>query len=274
MATTAASAPASFPGSDWPMEDRLAAMIAAVLYTSDHIDLVRYTTPPDPGLPDKQRPKAIADERLRAINELNTAKGTLSATYPAQQFVYHTPAQTLVEGKPETIVEAHDISELDFDTVAIVLSGAVLCVACNYKIRSTAVSGTGRNTTHKITYKGFGQVSQTAIGNVKAILMGELPKVATVKEAFLIGPAEQPANDKENAAPHAEMQILSYLTKQNALPKDGKLYFGVSKPCCSQCAGVLDKAGYKYREKASLTVKNWLPPEQIEIKTVYNERFD
>jgi hypothetical protein len=274
------------------MEDRLAAMVAAVLYTSDHIDLVQYTIPPPAQLPKgatdaqkrefQQQTKEFGKDRASAIEALGTAKAALLNPakptalndYSKQQFIYHTPAMTMQDDQVQLIVESHDISEIDFDTVAIVLSGPVLVVACNYKIRSTVVSGAGRNTTHKITYKGFGQVSQTAIENVTAILMRELPQVARVKEVMLIGPATDPANEKANAAPHAEMQILSYLTKQNGLPKDGKLYFGVSKPCCSDCAGVLDKSKYQYREKASLKVTNWLAPEQIETKVLHSKRFD
>ncbi len=57
---------------------------------------------------------------------------------------------------------------------------------------------------------------------------------------------------------HAEMQLLKELLDSDMNPNE--LVFGVSKPCCEQCASMLDtyKVGYTFYHNS--TVINWQSP--------------
>jgi hypothetical protein len=56
---------------------------------------------------------------------------------------------------------------------------------------------------------------------------------------------------------HAEMQLVDVFQEQN-LRFEGDI-IGVSKPCCMQCAGTLDKLGIGYSYWHSENVGHWIP---------------
>jgi nucleic acid/nucleotide deaminase of polymorphic system toxin len=284
-------------GSDWSVEDRIAAMLAAVIYTSDHIDLVRVIpalpSPPDDLRSQKKKSDWIAAKKQEAVagalSDLDKAAGFLIKpttpgnpnlaaittvkelpAYSEHQFVYHTLALKGAKPLAQQAEFSHDISEIDYDTVSVVIFAKILYVACNYKLRSTKREGDK----FEIKYLSFGQVSETARGNVMRALRDELGKDAKdIASVVFVGLKTKPEDETEGAAPHAEMQLMSHLSTAKLLPDSGKLYFGVSKACCENCAGRLAARAYKYRDSHKQRVTNWEPPEDIKTVEVSREKL-
>lgn len=62
-----------------------------------------------------------------------------------------------------------------------------------------------------------------------------------------------------NGRMHAEMQLVQEL-QHGGYPCRGR-YIGVSKPCCDQCAAVLDNLGMNYLHRHKDKVKRWESPQ-------------
>lgn len=283
-------------GEKWKLEDRIAGLIATVVYTSDHIDMVRLL--PKAGDPPTKLSQAKTAEWRAGKNQeiLKDAYGSLEthtdflrnpnqeknpafqalkkagkdpASLPAykdEHVIYHAT------GKAAAKLGVYDISELDNDTVAVAIVGRTLYVACNYKIRSMVKDEDGA---WEIQYLSFGAVSQTAKANVVGSLREELTDLRSdsrPNEIVFLGLKDQPTNHDESAAPHAEMQIVSWLDANKLWPS-AMPYFGVSKACCKDCARTLEGKKCSFREKKDGTVSNWLRPDQITCKVAKQEKL-
>lgn len=278
-------------GQTWKVEDRIAGLIATVVYTSDHIDMVR-VLPKAGDPPEKMSAAKLGKWRGEQNKEIEKAAYTSLEThadflknptkpanpafqatvlagkdpaklpaYKAEQVVYHTT------GKANLGV--YDISEIDNDTIAVAIVGGNLYVACNYKIRSMVKNEAGE---WGKTYLSFGAISDTAKANVTAMLRQELRDLGSdpgIRKIVYLGPTVQPISHETSAAPHAEMQIFSWFDANHLWPA-APPYFGVSKACCQQCADQLDGKRCAYRDKKAGTVTNWASPDRITCK-VYSE---
>lgn len=60
---------------------------------------------------------------------------------------------------------------------------------------------------------------------------------------------------------HAEMQLVQELHGSKMLKEGSKYYIGVSKPCCSRCADVLNKLGIAFLHQHEDDVKGWEAPD-------------
>lgn len=60
---------------------------------------------------------------------------------------------------------------------------------------------------------------------------------------------------------HAEMQLVQELHGSKMLKEGSKYYIGVSKPCCSRCANILNELGIAFLHQHEDDVKGWEAPD-------------
>ncbi|WP_163833458.1 C80 family cysteine peptidase [Spartinivicinus ruber] len=190
-------------------------------------------------------------------------------------------------------------SEIHYDTVAVTVIDRTLYIASNTKTRKgvtpgdtpTTVNGLGEQNTY-LSYSLFNDGESPVAGNegnqaanriaVVEQLQQEFQGIADFDKVVFIGIGSTPQSAAEAAKPHAEMQLISFLQKQNK-PLNG-LSFGISKPACISCETKLTEYEIQYRngsetgEGKNTNPKNWLAPESIqtesgEVKIIHEVEF-
>ena len=252
--------------------DEVAQTALAILYTYHHVD-VRVKAPTKaeiqtaadqlriaPGAPTKlNAPKALISAQASTLEtikkEINVLKAERGATLLA-----HVSDNLLT----------YSGSEIDLDTVAITAHGTTLYMACNFKIRRNKAIETMKSI-NEFNYCNFNKVDP-AVFRAIAIdiwkIFDEQPKARmgkararSVNSIKFISTIEDATDANQSAAPHAEMQIISYLYSKNMSLLD--LYMGVSKSCCKKCSIILDALTVKYNDHHENTVKNWFHPKAL-----------
>lgn len=251
-------------------EDRIASMMLAAIYTTEHIDLT-IRMGPAPPVQKRAKDQQLAQENRIAELKARVAGPTLEyfKTYPDAMVIYRSqniaPDQT-----PKTV------SEIGFDTVAVVIAGKVLYVASNYKVRMINPSPSVMN--EEVTYVAYGAPGTGGQASAIQMLTDELSltpselakpnaaSLASITRINFLGPSQPPANVFDAAAPHAEMQLVHHLT-ESGITLSG-LRFGVSKACCVLCSALLTKAKITFTDRpgANEKPKNWADPSRIQTK--------
>jgi hypothetical protein len=140
--------------------------------------------------------------------------------------------------------------EVDMDTVAVVVVGGTLYAACNFKRRRFDGS-----------YAGFGWENADCRTLVRVIKNEGLG----LERARFLSPTPLPATAEDNARPHAEMQLLSFVGAEQIRAKR----VGVTKACCINCMAELDRAGAQYPYFAGAFASpemNWDPPRLVRTR--------
>ena len=250
------------------VEDRIAAMILAAAYTTEHIDLVVRIGPPENPKKAKDQ-KAVAERQLKELHE-RIAGPTFEyyKTYPDAMVIYRAE-------KIARDAEPANVSEIGYDTVAVVVANKTLFVASNFKVR--IVPPLPDTVKCEISYVAYGPPSPGGQANAVQMLKDELglspaelagkdaDRLAAVHRVVFIGPAQPPSGPFEAAAPHAEMQLLSHLGSLK-IPVS-ELTVGVSKACCARCSKALGDAAVKFTARpGNENPKNWTEPSKIPTK--------
>jgi hypothetical protein len=140
--------------------------------------------------------------------------------------------------------------EFNMDTLAVVIVSGTLYAACNFKRRRFDGG-----------YAGFGWENADCRQLVRVIRNEGLG----LERARFLSPSPLPATADDNARPHAEMQLLSYVGAEQIRNKR----VGVTKACCINCMAELDRAGalYPYFAGAFASPEmNWDPPRLIRTR--------
>ena len=260
-------------------EDRIAQAIMALLFSASHIEIVAKPAEYANNELKNGQPKATA-----VTNRKNTLVQDLAAarTNAALPFTRIDPVGGLrmpsgeAQASPEVLISpVGNDSEIDMDTTAVVIVGDTIYVACNFKRRrSSAAPALGKT---NFEYVGFGSFPAVSIELMVAVLRDELADVRSSGNAAdkaraqaiawckIIGLENDPTDAVSNAIAHAEMQVVNH-----CLPKvidiTGKLFVGVSRPCCPSCAGYLGGAGFGFTRGHAIAPKNWAHPSTFSTK--------
>lgn len=175
------------------------------------------------------------------------------ASSVAAQIFAHDHAE-LMKTQPQRLVQ----NELKMDCVAVGIShqGDTVTVAANVKTRSQA-------TKKRTKYSGFGLQEHhepIIVQTVRTVA----PETAHAK-IEIITLVKAPTSAAENAAPHAEMQILARQTKKSA----SKTVIGTSKPPCEPCRNELAQQQVSNQSEpgsSNAKPKNGQEPAQISVK--------
>lgn len=157
----------------------------------------------------------------------------------------------LNEDKIKKIIE-QTTNEIDNDTVAVTINNKILYIACNYKKREANGS-----------FCNFGFDSQLRHHIVKLLKIAEeFPgNIAGFyfKKIHFITSDPKATNEKDNAKPHAEMQLVKHIGDANIK------YIGVTKACCAKCEKELKVKSIRFPhfENTNNDPKNWQSPEEI-----------
>jgi hypothetical protein len=257
--------------------DEAAQTALAILYTYHHVD-VRVEAPT------KATVQATADQ-LRANHQgagkPNAPKALAMAQASAVATIKHE-ITTLKRDRGDAVVAhvsdnllLYKGSEIDLDTVAITAQGTTLYMACNFKVRRNRPSDQ-LGSIGNFDYFRFNKVDPAVFGAIAGDIwkmldeqprepMGE-SRARHMTSIEFISTIEDATDAYQSAAPHAEMQIISYLYRQNLSFMD--LYMGVSKQCCKKCAIILDALTVKYNAQHDNTVKNWFHPKALSTTSV------
>lgn len=276
-------------------QDRLAQYILALLYTSNHIDIT-IALPNVKIVQHLQRhlarigrnnlsanQKATANQQGRVQHDTLFANAKLLAMN--DPFMVHNIDVNPVIGpvirhRVNNQEPTTSVSEIDQDTVAVVICHESVYVACNYKIRRSVPQQM------ELTYQlgSFDTMSDHSLTLIKDAVADEIIRPAPVGAPALpgedladhiqyiciIGLRTAPEDQFASAAPHAEMQLLNYLDSMGLSSSVNGLYWGVSKECCSRCADVLHRRQARFGARHDHNVTNWLDPAQIntELKSI------
>ncbi|WP_158642056.1 hypothetical protein [Corallococcus sp. AB018] len=235
--------------------DFLAQYILAVLYTSDHID-VSFS------IPMLAQVKSQNKENKRRVGVLTKQVSTAVKGY-----------RTGVPNYTQSIlyrVNTGQASEVDYDCIAVALAGNNLLVSRNYKKRK--MPGDPKKVNEEMIYQ-FGGWSPTQIRAIVRGLQTEFSWNAAdivdtvIKRVVFLEVKKDPTTESESAAPHAEMQLVSYCLETDQLDKLSRSGVGVSKGCCIRCAEMLNVFGvpFNYERFGNDAPKNWATPDQIEV---------
>lgn len=277
--------------------DRVAQQILAVLYSSNHIDVTiqlrsRENRRIETQILDKiqlfmdsrksQAPKLMSNIRLKdtQIAAANIrAKQVFESDFEQNKISLRSDMNAFsvafgeydigpVFRAEEEFSEVKRVSEIDNDTVAVAFLRDTLYVACNYKIR--------RDSPEDYKPGSFNDVSPNSLNLVKTALIAELcdgngrrgmsmpdeeAEIAALEYVIFVGLKDAPTDKESSAKPHAEMQLVNYFESKGDSVEN--VFFGVSKECCCNCAGILDARRAKYSAKHERGVKNWSPPNEI-----------
>ena len=291
-------------------EDRLAKMALAILYSSNHIDVTFNVSQGNEqyrkdqteifGLMKKIRKNGVKTELERflwLILSKRTLKKSTSVTLTSDQLCEYRRLRWVESTRPTIRTDSQvqvawptgddgelavifrgakpkktrfPVSEIDFDTVAIMIWDDSVFIACNYKRRRMPL-------THRhYTYSHFGEMSQNSIGLITTGLRHGLvtdtseyddPHPADkIKFLVFVGLTTAPDDEGEGARPHAEMQLVSYMNDRGRDLKH--CYFGVNKPCCLRCYKKLKLLGATCAEPPGKDFSNWDDPTEIRTKIV------
>ena len=276
-------------------EDRIAQMIMAICYTTRHIDVAVFQPKSVAQLTEIQAATTITQkdrDTLLAQTQAKLDKKDLAAaqakvpTWKSEfeggleagkgltqqelqqqgtKQIFRTFRQAAPKGNQ--LVEL-DISEIDFDTTAVIIQKKTLCIAFNFKVRTQDKL----TLKYKAQYSDFGKVAWSgAIDRIQTALNQELSSVrgdTIINNVVYVGIKDDPTDEKANAAPHAEMQLVKYL-QDRSIDLHG-LRVGCSKSCCSKCAEKLGNFGVVYSSEHANTVTTWSDPtviEPVEVRT-------
>jgi hypothetical protein len=238
-------------------EDRIAQYVLAILYTSDHID-VSFQVPVPEG---KKESKKKEDAR-----RLSTLR---SNVYTAHRG-YSAPARGGPVYKQSIIyrVNSKDVSEIDYDCIAVVIIGRNMYISRNYKQRKMAVTPTKLKETPEYEFSTWANEQMRAVVRGLGQSLASSRGDTQINHVTFVAPTEAPENEKASAAPHAEMQLVSYL--KGVSQRTTRSRFGVSKGCCAKCAPELDERQIIYTKgrKQNAAPANWLEPDEIEMSRV------
>lgn len=234
--------------------NRAAAMILAAMYSSEHIEISLHV--PMQGAGGRAlKPAQRAGLRHEAVSGATNAFASRRITQSAQ-VLYN------VSNSPQD--QARNASEINFDTVAVTIMDNCLYVARNFKRRSMGnPSGAAVALKPKQDYQ-FGRIPDRTMANIMGILRPALIDSGTNLDfVYVLTPWPFPANDVAVAAPHAEMQLVSYLKG-----RERQLRLGVSKGICTNCQEALRSRGVEFVRTHihGIIPHNWLPPEAIQVK--------
>lgn len=226
-------------------QDRMASMIMSAVYSSDHIDF----TPKLQIEPSSKLKQTLAradelKERVRIASE------AYAGDYGSARIIYRAHAEPKPP-KPGRGAEREPVgatvTEMFYDTAAVIQHKDTLYVAFNYKVRKMGDAEAKTNV--PVEYESFAEIGPHARENLQSMLQTELANHDTIRRVQVLRMNPAPRDEGENALPHAEMQLVKYLQDEEIIhPEDKKelnkeagFRVGVSKPCCVRCAEVLDK---------------------------------
>lgn len=262
-------------------EDRIAQLVMAVLYSSNHIE-VTHRLGDAKDKPDKQKAIDAARKRLKA--EFNAASE--ARIVPAEHLAFSRDRDVLMRGdysdkvddKGEPLNPVMPVSDIDFDTTAVAIDGSNLLMACNYKVRRMAAAGpswSGRKSNFE--YIAFNTISNQSMRLIQQALTAELDdvrangtdkdkaKAGALNMCQFIGPKVRPEDAQQNAKPHAEMQLLKFLKSVGHEIRD--VHVGVSRGCCPACTEWLTKLGALFTRSHEVDPRtSFLAPDEIEVK--------
>lgn len=236
--------------------NHVANFAMACIFTSHHIDM-RFRLGPQPD----NKQKTINDRTAILIDRYESVSD-YGKHYPHQNILYQA-----TKDKPDAELSSSS-SDIDFDTVAVTYFEKSLYFACNFKVREMGTP-TKINMKPNYRYFGFQHISiRNLIHEFKKEFCGEYLLPIEINNLYFISPNQPATNEIEEAAPHAEMQLLSHL--QN---KTGNFFmgvtFGVSKACCILCRKHLARSRIKFRlDPGNAKPKNWLGSWEITTKEV------
>lgn len=218
-------------------EDYLAQMCLALLYTTNHVDVV--VQPNLTGVSAKKIPGVI-----------NSA----AANAP------YYDAAVIRRIRPGT--SNPNISDVDYDTVAIAIGGDTLYIACNHKTRRNDGDLLAASKPSHLSYSGFNQIGDPAMEAIRLMLGREkkegCPELKSVTQIRWIVSTPEPKDEVAAAKVHAEMVLLSYLKAKTL----SVARMGVNKDCCAGCFECLQHAGIACPPKGK-RFANWTSPDNI-----------
>jgi len=242
--------------------DRAASMILAAMYSSEHLEISLHI-PKDTGGPKPKplKPKQRVDLRHTAVGEATTA-------FAARRITNSASVLYSVSSTPEEQVE--NATEIGFDTVAVAIMDNSLYVARNFKRRQMPnPPGAAAALKPKQQYQ-YGRIPDRTMANIMAILRPALIDANVgLNFVYFLSPWPPPASEKAAAAPHAEMQLVSYFRG-----RERGMKVGVSKGLCPRCQEALRSRGVEFvaTHIHHVMPHNWLPPDQIQVRVESRHR--
>lgn len=240
--------------------NRAAAMILAAMYSSEHIEISLHVPTQDAN-GRNVRPTRRVNMRHDAVKEATNAYASRRITRSARVLynVSNSPVQ-----------QAENASEINFDTVAVTIMDNSLYVARNFKQRTMPnPQGNGAPLRPAQIYQ-FGRIPDRTMANIMGILRPALIDSGTNLDfVYFLAPRNAPVSENDVAAPHAEMQLVSYFKG-----RERELRLGVSKGICPNCQEALRSRGVEFVRTHihSNIPRNWLPPEAIQVKVESRHR--
>lgn len=249
--------------------DEIAQTALALLYTYHHVD-VRVKAP-------TRKEIQEAADQLRVVQKgLNTPMALISAQNQTLDSIKNEINDLKAERGATLLAHVSDNlltysgSEIDLDTVAITAHETTLYMACNFKIRRNKAISTMKSI-NQFDYSNFNRVDPAVFSAIATDIwkiLDEQPRqrlgktrAKRVDSIKFISTIVEATDANQSAAPHAEMQIISYLYAKNMSFFD--LYMGVSKSCCKKCSIILDALTVQYNDQHENTVKNWFHPKAL-----------
>ncbi len=246
-------------------QDRVAAMIMAAVYTREHIDLtVRVPTKLE-----------NTNRNLRPAQRLSYFRKQVAEAVLAYQDLY--PDALVIYRQAKGDPEPKSVTEVNYDTTAVVIDRSTLYIALNYKVRIMSPFPDKLNVTPD--YVAFGApgsgAREAAVDMLRRELMvrphESVSSAQIIERVSFIGVDGRFSDAREAAAPHAEMQLLSHLSSLRR-PLGG-LRLGVSKACCARCAKELMRRGVRYTPRpGNDDPVNWSYPIEITTRVVEEVR--
>lgn len=261
---------------DMRFEDRIASAVLAHLYSYHHIEVTCRHICGGTKKELIQKKILTRDEALsmptsvKQSDVLNLRREAWLNAIPEQSKSFYDHLNNcafqhlLFRGiKQEEIAKKEDVSDIEYDTVAALVHENDIYLACNFKVR---VMKNGE--VNSFDYPGFGWFSYIAILNIVGAVSEELrdpegSAVSRSRKLYFLSPVGVIVNEMQNAAPHAEMQLLRYAQEKNW---GNGLYIGVSKPCCTQCAAKLKENRVNYRAESTIVPKHFSPLNTIRVR--------
>lgn len=285
-------------------EDRIAQMVMAICYTTRHIDVAVFEPRSVAQLTEKQAAQELSEKQRESllgatqakldktdlkkvesqVKEWKTGEETFKKTgekvgfehgwekskaFTKQEFeqqgthlIFRTAREEAPKGKQFVDL---DVSEIDLDTAAVIIHNKTLYVAFNFKVRTQDKV----TLKYKAQYSDFGKIAWSGtIDRVQAALGKELSEgngEPNIENVVYIRTKQDLKDEKANAAPHAEMQLVTHL-RTLAIDVKG-LRLGCSKACCAKCAEQLRTFGVLYSTEHDNSVTHWkLPITEIETE--------
>lgn len=242
--------------------DRAASMILAAMYSSEHIEIALHV-PRDTGGKD---PKPVKPKQR--ITQRHGEVSTATDAFAARRITRSANLLYSVSATPEEQVE--NASEIGFDTVAVTIMDGSLYVARNFKRRQMPnPAGAAVALQPKQVYQ-YGRIPDRTLANVMGILRPALIDAGVdLTYVYFLTPWPPPTSEKTAAAPHAEMQLVSYFRG-----RERSMKVGVSKGICPRCQEALRSRGVEYVSTHihRIMPHNWLPPDQIHVKVESRHR--